>query len=200
MPLRVGGGIIGNHGYDHPHFSDLSVAECFEQISKTDLIISEIYKKAKTKRPVKFFRFPYGDKGGLKHNEVFEPYEGEGKIRKEKIQNFLRDLGYTQPKLEGITYKYYRKAGLLDDVDWHWTYDVMEWTTFQAKPLYGIDSLEKVLARMKENVPEGCRGLNYSGSEEIILVHDHEQTGEMFKPIIEWLISKGIIFKSPSIG
>ena len=161
----------------------------------TDWIIGELYKKAGVERPAKFFRFPFGDKGGLKHGEIFGPYEGEGRIRKEKIQQFLKSLGYTQPGFPGVTYQYYRNAGLLEDVDWHWTYDVMEWNIGQPNAMFGIDSIEKVYARMEEDVPEGCRGLNYEGSEEIMLLHDHENTTKYFKQIIERLLEKGVVFK-----
>jgi len=194
------GFIIGNHSYGHPYFSDLPLKQCFEEIQKTDRIIDEIYRKAGVKRPARFFRFPFGDKGGLKYDEVFEPYEGEGKIRKEKIQAFLKSLGYTQPKFENITYQYYQKAGLLNDVDWYWTYDVLEWTIFTKEHVFGIDSLEKVYQRIDEDVPEGCRGLNYPNSEDIILIHDHPETARMFKPIIERLLAKGIIFKLPRLN
>jgi len=193
------GFIIGNHAYRHVYFSDLPLKQCFEQIRKADRIIDEIYKKASVKRPAKFFRFPFGDKGGLNYDEVLKPCEGEGKIRKEKIQAFLKSLGYTQPKFENITYQYYRKAGLLDDVDWHWTYDIVEWSTFTEEHLYGIDSLEKVFERMDEDVPEDGRGLNYPNSEEIILTHDHTETTHIFKPIIERLLAKGMIFKLPPL-
>jgi len=37
---------------------------------------------------------------------------------------FLKELGYTKPKFDGITYEYYSKFGLKDDIDWYWTYDV----------------------------------------------------------------------------
>jgi len=178
------GFIIGNHSYSHRTFSDLTLEQCFEEIQKTDKIIDNLYKKAGVKRPAKFFRFPHGDKGALNNSEAFEP-----------IQKFLRKLGYTQPKFKKITYKYYR--GFLDDADWYWTYDVLEYTVFKKeyRQLYGIDSLEKVLERMDEDVPEGNRGLNYPKSEEIILIHDHPETISMFKPIIERLLAKGIIFK-----
>lgn len=189
------GFIIGNHSYSHQLFSNLTLKQCFEEIRKADKIIDDIYKKADIKRHTKFFRFPNGDKGGLKYEEVFEPYKGRGKIRKEKIQEFLKTLGYTQPKFENITYKYYRKAGLLKDVDWHWTYDCFEYTIYEPRHIFGIDNLEKVYARMEENVPEGCRGLNYFGSEDIILIHDMEKTTHLFKPIIERLLAKGIVFK-----
>jgi len=193
--------IIGNHSYTHPHlhFSDLSLEQCFEEIQKTDRIVDEIYKKASVKRPAKFFRFPFGDKGGLNYDEVFKPYEAEGKVRKERIQAFLKSLGYMQPKFENITYRYYRKAGLLDDVDWYWTYDLVEWSTFTEEHLFGIDSLEKVFERLDEDVPEDGRGLNYPDSEEIILIHDHPETTPIFKPLIERLLAKGLIFKLPSL-
>jgi len=57
------GGIIGNHSYSHPRFSQISLEECFEEIEKTDRIIDSIYREAGVARPIKAFRFPYGDKG-----------------------------------------------------------------------------------------------------------------------------------------
>ena len=56
--------IIGNHCYDHKKLSEFSLAKAKKQILSTDKIIDDLYKKAKVKRPVKFFRFPYGDTGG----------------------------------------------------------------------------------------------------------------------------------------
>lgn len=191
------GFIIGNHSYSHPSFSDLTLEQCYEEIEKTDKIIENIYQKAEVKRPGKFFRFPYGDKGGLKYTEVFEAYEGEGKRRKEEIQKFLRRLGYSKPRFKRITYKYYINAGLLDDVDWYETYDVMEHTIFDIEPIFGIDSIEKVYERMDEDVPEGCRGLNFPGSEDIILIHDHPETSHLFRPIIDRLIAKGNVVSLP---
>lgn len=191
------GFIIGNHSYSHPHFSDLTLEQCFREIEKTDKIIENIYQKMEVRRPGKFSRFPYGDKGGLKYAEVFEGYEGEGKRRKEEIQKFLRRLGYSKPRFDGITYKYYINAGLRDDVDWYWTYDVMEHTIFDEKPTFGIDSIEKVYERMDEDVPEGSRGLNFPGSEELILIHDHPRTSHLFRPIMDRLIAKGVVFSLP---
>ena len=63
--------------------------------------------------------------------------------------------------------------------------------------MFGIDSLEAVFARMDEVVPEGGRGLNTSGSAEIILAHDHERTTELFPAIIERLLEKGMQFRLP---
>ena len=191
------GFIIANHAYDHPHFSDLSLDAAFDQIQRTDAIVERLYAEAGVPRPAKLFRFPYGDKGGLQYDHVLLPYTGEGARRKAAIQDFLRRLGYYQPAFEGITYRYYREAGLLDDLDWYWTYDVVEWSVYAEQPLYEIDSLAKVFARMDEDVPEGGRGLNSAGSEEIILTHDHHESTEIFFPIIKRLVDKGLVFKLP---
>lgn len=192
------GFVIGNHSYSHPHFSEIPLKQCLEEIEKTDKIIEEIYKKTRVKRPGKVFRFPYGDKGGGDDTEKGWPENRKDFIQ--TLQDFLKKLGYTQPKFKGINYQWYKKAGLLKDRDVYWTYDCLEWAVFRKNHLFGIDSLEKVFERMEEDVPEGCRGLNFPGSEEIILIHDHPESTPLFKPIIERLLSKGIEFRLPKLG
>ena len=190
--------IIGNHAWDHTAFSDLSLEKCFEQIKETDSIIENAYIKAETKRPVKYFRFPYGDKGGHKNLKDYKSnilYNKEGESKKQKIQKYLLDLGYTQSNRINIKYNYFVNAGFLNDVDWQWTYDCFEYTIF-SRHQHGIDSIEKVLERMDENVPEGCRGLNYFSSDDIILTHDHDKSSKYFEIIINKLLEKGIVFKS----
>jgi peptidoglycan/xylan/chitin deacetylase (PgdA/CDA1 family) len=191
------GFIIGNHGYDHPHFSDLTVPECMVQIEKTDAIIDDLYRQASVRRQHRYFRFPYGDKGGLKWDDVLSGYTAEGQKRKDQIQFFLRQLGYSQPAFEDITYTYYHEFCLLDDIDWHWTYDCMDWSVAAEEPQFGIDSLEAVFARMDEDVPEGGRGLNFPGSSDIVLMHDHARTTPLFEPIVQRLLEKGLSFQLP---
>ncbi|HBY09449.1 MAG TPA: polysaccharide deacetylase [Chloroflexi bacterium] len=192
------GFVIANHAYDHPHFSGITLEACLEQIRKTDQILEAIYRQAGVSIPAKYFRFPYGDKGALTGDDPFAPVSGPGRERKQIIQAELRRLGYTQPDFPDVTYDYYRAGGLLDDVDWFWTYDVVEWSTFHAQHAYGIETLADVFARMDENVPEGGRGLNDFRSAEIILTHDHVETTLIFTAIIERLLSKGLDFRLPA--
>jgi peptidoglycan/xylan/chitin deacetylase (PgdA/CDA1 family) len=177
------GFIIGNHSYNHPYFSRLILKQCFEQIKKTDEIIDKLYKKAEVRRPIKVFRFPSLDKGGK---------------NKKAVQILLKKLGYKQPKFKNITYKWYQKEHG-KDIDVYCSYDTYDWTTIDKKPEFGIKGLKEVLERMEEDDPEGCRGLNYKGSNEIIMMHDFTGTAHMFKPMIEHLLAKGIVFKLPSI-
>src|SRR5690606_28101024 len=113
-------------------------------------VIDEAYQKAGVNRSVKYFRFPYGDKGAPRPEFMSGDY-GEALKRKEAIQEFLHSEGFTQPAFEGITYTGYRSAGWLDDVDWMWTYDCLEWSIHNLQPQHGITSLEAVFARMDEN-------------------------------------------------
>src|SRR5262245_50027868 len=68
------GYIIGNHSYSHPSFSTISLETAFAEIDRTHRIIEDLYARAGVKRPAKFFRFPYGDKGGLTGHDVFGTY------------------------------------------------------------------------------------------------------------------------------
>jgi peptidoglycan-N-acetylglucosamine deacetylase len=201
------GFVIGNHSTTHPHFSSASLQECCREIEETDRIIDQLYNAAGQERPAKWFRFPYGDKGDMKFGRVFTPGTADP-YRKEYLQSFLRELGYRQPAFEGITYPFYRRAGLLDDADWHWTFDLMEYATLQPRSIFhprsllGIRSLSQVLQRMEKRRPYDCRGtlprhprwLAEPASDEIVLLHDHEGTTAMFPQIVERLVEKPIRF------
>jgi len=190
------GFVIGNHTYDHPHVSEITLGECFDEIKTTDELIEAVYETAGVKRPAKVFRFPYGDKGGGKEVEKGWPEDRKDFIQ--AIQDFLRKLGYKQPKFEGIKYDWFLRAGLLRDVDVSWTYDCMEYLARKKEPTFGIIGLKQVLERMDEDVPDGGRGLNFPDSNEIVLTHDHSETADMFVPIIEKLLDKGLKFELPN--
>src|SRR3989339_554946 len=141
--------IIGNHAWDHKPFSELSLAECRKQIKRTDDVIDKVYVSAGIRRPAKFFRFPYGDKGGNLSRADYEnevPYGKAGQAKKEGIQAYLRELGYSLPPFKDINYGYVRAAGWSEDVDWQWTYDCFEYSITHKRKHFGIDSIEKVLA------------------------------------------------------
>jgi peptidoglycan/xylan/chitin deacetylase (PgdA/CDA1 family) len=192
------GHIIGNHTYSHPHCSDLSVDQIFAEIRATDAILNELYAEAGVERQYRFFRFPYGDKGDGLYGDVFSKPDAEGGARRAAVQGYLRRLGYQQPAFPDVTYAHYRGLGLLDDIDWHWTYDTLDWSPFSDHPLHGVDSLDKVLARTQEDEPEGWRGLHYPGSADIILIHDHHPIPAVFGPLVERFVQMGLQFALPA--
>ena len=60
-----------------------------------------------------------------------------------------------------------------------------------------ITSLEAIYARIDEDDPEDFCGLNHPESEEVVLIHDHEDSTDIFYPIVERLQEKGLQFVLP---
>ena len=196
------GFVLGNHSYSHPRFSKLDLNECYLEIKQTDEILKKIYVDAGVTRPAKLFRFPYGDKGSGLEAEHGWPEERDKKLFMRAIQNYLHKHGYHQPMFENISYKWYRNAGLHLDKDVYWTYDSYDYSVEKIEDeangqIRGYKNLSSVLARMDEDEPEGCRGLNYTRSNDIILVHDILGIEGIFKRLIEALLAKDIYFKLP---
>jgi len=190
------GYIIGNHSYSHPHFSSLSLRQIYQEIRKTDRIIQFAYEKANIIQYKKYFRFPYGDKGGLFFNEHYGRYEGEGLRRKMLIQKFLKTNGYSNPVIPEVTYPFYHKLGFSSDYDMFWTYDTMDWVIEKKQHPSGIDSIEKILERMDKKSLRQRLGLTYRRSADIVLMHDHAKTTDVFPAIIKKLIAQNVEFKS----
>lgn len=185
------GFIIGNHSYNHISFSKLSLKEAMKEIKKADEIIEELYKTSGISRPIKVFRFPELDKGAGTNNY---PYFGIRNPKVRKLQEYLKNLGYRQPKFKNLNYEWYRKAKLDKCFDVDCTYDSYDWTVSDKSYEHGIRSLNDVLKRMDENNPEGMRGLNFVGSSDIIMMHDHDSIKDFFIPMINKLIQKNVKF------
>lgn len=191
------GHILANHSMTHPFFSQISLEQVYDEISRTHELLSGIYAEAGVTEWPRYFRFPYGDKGDGRNGNVDAARSAEGSERYAIIQGYLRELGYTQPAFEDVNFAFYREMGFLGDIDWYWTYDSHDWCPYSDHPAHGIDSAEKVLARLDEDVPEGWRGLNYTGSADIVLVHDHVTPDNLFVQLIDKLIAKGVTFRLP---
>ncbi len=179
------GFMIGNHSFSHPFFSTLSLEDCRREILQTDQIIEQLYQDAGVQRPAKYFRFPYFDIGGDKQTE---------------LQQYLHELGYRQPPFDGINPKYFSDPSLLQGMDVRCTFDQAEYWYQQPDAPSGLSTAEAILARIDEDLPYEGRALNREDTVDIILVHDHDNTTELFYRIMARYIHKGIQFVSiPSI-
>jgi peptidoglycan-N-acetylglucosamine deacetylase len=179
------GHLIGNHSYDHPKFSSITLEEARDQITRTEAIIESIYASAGVPRTMKVFRFPYLDNGRERSPEHVEA-----------IQALLRELGFEQPHWRGVTYDWYRKAGHLTSLDVVCTYDTFDWCLAPGNDRFGYSGLPAILARMDEHVPEAGRGLNDPGSNEIVMMHA-QFSFEAWQALIDKLLSKGLAFEMP---
>lgn len=194
------GFLIGNHSWSHPHFSKISLEKAFIEIKRTDEFIEELYVKANVERPVKWFRFPYGDKGDGRKGLIFTPLTSKGKLRGTILQTLLKGLSYNYPYFKGISYAYYHQH-LAQDVDWHWTFDVMEWATQLRRPTFGVKNWEAIEQRLNAMSLKDCRGTIHenqtwlaSASDEIILLHDHAETAHFLPDILNILLAKKLQF------
>lgn len=192
---------VANHSYTHPHFSKISLAQAEDEIRKTDEIIDNLYAKAGVERRQKWFRFPYGDKGDKRFGRVLkQPFSIKNLFQKQDekrwrgIQAILQKYGYWQPPFLEIKYRYMIDNQLFEDIDWHWTFDIMEWATFEEKPTLGVADFSKIKERLHSENPPDCRGIIEdkkrwlaSDMPEIILLHDHLETDAIFEPIIDEL-------------
>lgn len=179
------GHLIGNHGFSHKPFAQLSLAAAKEEIQKTEELIEQSYTQAGIARPAKVFRFPYGNKGDRKP---------ANQKHAQALQTFLQECGFVPPNLPHLTSNYYQSAGTPHDVDWYWTFDAMEYGIGRDHNLQDIDD---VYRRMDTDNPTDGIEINEGTSDEIILVHDHAQTTKLFPAILDRLLSKKLQFISP---
>jgi len=172
------GHILGNHSYDHPAFSKISLEEAREQIERTERLLDGIYERAGVPRPVKLFRFPYLDDGG------------DGK--RDALQRLLRETGFEPAGFPGVTYAWWRQKNHHRQIDVSCTYDTWDW-----KLPDGGDMLPALLARMDERDPELGLGLNEApGSNEVILMHAWVPF-EAFRALLDKLRTKPLKFEPP---
>ncbi|MCC9166958.1 polysaccharide deacetylase family protein [Pontibacter harenae] len=193
---------LGNHSYSHKAFSKISLKEAYREIQKTDLLLDRIYEKAGVTWDVKYFRFPYGDKGDGMMGQVLkrglDPWK---RLKKRRIQKRLAELNYTNIVAPGVSYNYYQDY-LARERDAQWTLDVMEWCLKKPEGVFEIKTEADVLARLFSENPFDCRGkvpeesygITFEPSNEVILMHDNEQTFPAFKTVINEMLLRGYGF------
>lgn len=197
------GFMIGNHSYNHKHFSDTTLEEGIASIKKTDEIIEKLYNRSEIHRPFKLFRFPFFDQGGDLSGDA---YEGKWSLPENKwftyerddkriaIQAYLKELGYSQPKFEGINMRYFNDKKLLEGADVRCTFDQMEYYLGDVNAPYSMGSVDNILGRINEDIPYQGRSLNCLETSDIILIHDEEKTTELFYRIINRYMEKRFEF------
>jgi peptidoglycan-N-acetylglucosamine deacetylase len=190
---------IGNHSYSHPYASKISFERFQQEIRMTEEWIQKAYQDAGIQRPVRTFRFPYGDRGnGVV--DLFHPNPTTSYV--EILQSFLKEEGFQKLFFEGITYPYFLNGDFADGIDVLWTFDNLDHALIskRGQEKYGISNLQDLLDRMDKDLPEQGLGLNDPSSNEIILMHDFEALTFAFEPMIEKYLQKGIRFERPMLS
>jgi peptidoglycan-N-acetylglucosamine deacetylase len=171
------GFIIGNHSYSHKDFRILRPDAYRKEIGSTDEIIDRLYSEVKRQRPAKYFRFPYGQVGTETDYLL--------------IQSVLKDLRYTPPRLAGVTYAEYKGYYKLGLVSWTWTCDTLDWKLQDNPEIDPKIFLTEVVAAIDSHFKDD----RHATSAEIILMHDHEASHELFPTIMKSVVSKSLTFE-----
>ncbi len=176
------GAIIGNHSYNHPHFSELTLPECISEVTKQEDVLNRLYQSAGVERKYKLMRFPYGDKGGK---------------NKEALQEYLKENNFCRIDDSAISFDWYKENALNSDIDVYWTFDFEE---YKLEENNGY-TYESILQRIHDNNPPYGGDLLEENSCHIILIHDHIETEKVmpdyFKKIIDYVIALGVEFIQP---
>lgn len=177
------GQVIGNHSYRHRRYSGLTLSQGQQDISRADELIDSIYAAAGEPRPGQFFRFPFGDKGDA---------------RRKDFQRLLADSGYQCPRQLKTAWNGPDGYLLSREVDWGWTFDTKDWALGRPQPVPGLETIDKLFARMDADDPKAGLGLNRDGAE-VVLIHDHVSTTKHFPVLIQRLLTMGLVFL-PVVG
>lgn len=173
---------IGNHSYSHPHFSSISLDECIHEIEQTETLIDGIYDSFGANRLRKYFRFPYGDKGGR---------------NKDPIQDYLKSKDFSHYLNERIDYQWFHENGLNKDRDVFWTFDCEDYKLYPPESSFTINN---VLQHISDESPPNGGSLVSGSGDEIILIHDHPESMKRFpdgyKVILDKIAEHQIRFKN----
>lgn len=177
--------VAGNHSYYHKYFSSISSENAISDIDKSENILDDLYKQAGKQRKYKLFRFPYGDKGysWTKLSVVFKKLNAKYRL----LQEHLASINYHKFDIDNLQANFYYKL-LLDDIDMFWTFDTNDWQLGNSEcPNFGYQELDNLLGKLK-NRPK----------DEILLMHDRDDTPEYFFYIIDKLIGEEYSFSLPA--
>jgi len=173
------GFVIANHSYSHRQFSQLSLTESIDEIAATDAIIERLYDAAGQSRPVKLFRYPYGDRGR----------------RAPAVNRYLSKTGYVGLRIPDPRLPFPFVRGLrFRNADSWWTFDLRDWCLADRNHQHPIHSGRDVIDRLDRELAQTRWRI---GSNHVFLSHDHVETAELFTTLIGSLLSYGIVFELP---
>ncbi len=157
----------GNHTESQPYASACTAEGFRSEVRRTERHIDAIYDRTGVDRPGRFFRFPYGHRGGE---------------RAPALQSVLAELGFGPPAAAAIEYDWYRED-IAGGRDWFWTIDVEDWA---------VETPDELRAKVT-----GCTDRLESPSADIVLFHDATAADGLLGPFIDALRAHGVSFADP---
>jgi len=168
------GFILGNHSHTHDRFSQMTFEQARRDILMADVTIEELHREAGVERRARFFRFPFGDRGG-----ALNP----------PLNSYLRDLRYRHPRFNGVCYDSYTRERQIGHVDVLWTLDARDHQLTRACD---------ILSTLNSVDSETGGTLSSSTSDDILLMHDDTTLTGVFVEVIATLLERDYCFALPA--
>lgn len=207
------GYIMANHAYSHRRASKLPLDKVYEEITRTEHLLDEIYASIGQERPGPYFRFPYMDRGmgPSLAEDVPEDYlaahlhligAGLGHIpakpeadliaKKNDIQAFLKQQGFKPLPVQGVTLPWYADTEMADAIDSLCTFSTSDWALSPRHiGKHGFNNINDLKTQI-DNDPWA----HDETSAHIILVHDQEDVHDVTKALIDYMLELDFEFQS----
>lgn len=207
------GMVIGNHSFHHQRSSQLTFEDCAAQITRTEALIEAAYATAGIRRSAKYFRFPHMDRGtggwiidydcvpseyreeiirffadGL--NISLTPPSSDLVKKKEKLQRFLKNEGFSRLPIEKITHPWFAKTEMAAAIDAMYTFSTSDWMLLgRHKGKWPYQNLEDLERKIDED-----KWLQTEESAHIILAHDKEEIDFVTRDLIDHFLEREFEF------
>lgn len=169
------GHTLGNHSWDHPMFSELTLEQAADQIDRTEAALEEIHRRAGVPRSIRCFRFPYETVIGTPQHHA-------------ALQDLLRRRGFQGPDLPAVRDAEFCARVANGDLSWSWTYDLEDWKLRSSDSPEAAVTLEQVLARLTTQIPARIEPL------DVFVGHDHAHTVGQWEAVLLRLLDLGCEF------
>lgn len=195
------GVILANHSYAHQPAGTMQFEEWKDDFEKTETLIGAAYEKTGIRRPGKYFRFPYLDRGdGDKVEQRFPALIKDIKQGNQpslpedqkviNIQRYLSEKGFSQP-FENVDHPIYTIDSVAQAHDCLMTFSSCDWmmrTAHKNKgwPYQSVSDLKGVI-----DVDPYLTTMN---GNHVVLFHDHAEIIDTTIELIDHMLSRGIEF------
>ena len=179
--------VIGNHSYAHIPAGDMEPQDWADDLEKCDHLIEAAYARCGIKRPGKYYRFPYIDRGdGVRVERIFADGENTTIVENNKtsvLQHYLKEQGFTQP-FKDMPDGYPSSAA-----DSLFTYTSGDWMLTQRhKGKWDCKTVEDLKKRIDEDESLSGEG------PHVLLMHDQPDIFEEACALIDYFQDQGFEF------
>jgi peptidoglycan/xylan/chitin deacetylase (PgdA/CDA1 family) len=205
--------VLGNHAYHHYRASEQPFDVIAKDIMDTEALIDQVYAEAGVARGARYFRFPHIDRGAGGWIIDYDRLSPQGRDdviavfadglninltpptpaqleQKRKLQDFLKDQGFSPFPAGRINFSWYRDTELATAIDVPYTYSLADWMLLDRhKGKWPYATIEDLKTKIDDD-----KWLSQDGSCHIFLAHDKDQIEIVLRDLVDHCLNREIGF------